>query len=41
MQCNELLTLEGVDGGGGLGHRGGGESGGRADKGSDDCGLHD
>jgi len=28
LQCNELLTLEGVDGGGGLGHRGRGESGG-------------
>ena len=34
------LTLEGVDGSGGLGHRGRGESGGRADDGSDDSRLH-
>merc|ERR1719223_1799094 len=34
------LILEGVDGRGGLGHRGRGESGGRADKGSKDGGLH-
>mmetsp|Transcript_26703 Transcript_26703/g.57414 ORF Transcript_26703/g.57414 Transcript_26703/m.57414 type:complete len:152 (-) Transcript_26703:51-506(-) len=34
------LVLEGADGRGGLGHRGRGESGGRADKGSDDSRLH-
>ena len=33
------LVLEGADGRGGLGHRGRGESGGRADKGSDDSRL--
>jgi hypothetical protein len=34
------LVLEGVEGGGGLAGLGGGESGGRADKGSDDGRLH-
>ena len=35
------LILEGVDGSGGLGHGGRGESGGRADDSSDDSRLHD
>ena len=35
------LILEGVERGGGLGHRGRGEGGGRADDGGDDCRLHD
>ena len=34
------LGLEGVEGRGGLGHGGGGERGGRADKGSENGGLH-